>query len=383
MSTQSLMATFLLLALSCVAAEQQDTAATTCEAEIPRDHALLQMGSGNEALVKTQRRESSSCGSVQRRRRHSTMAACRRRHSSMGHADTDRPGDRWKCNEDSHSMWCDEAASISDGRVGFPSSGRRKAANLWCAVDVPPAQWNLKSCPSSASTQVKVLTYNLYWWNLFDRHGGSDRSAGRQISSTAGTAQYPEQYDFMGFQECEDVRRVLGDAGMGNDYETIDGGYAIAMAYRKSRWSLLDHASVEVGEDSRDQYYGKRIAMWARLQNGDGKTIFFMNHHGPLKVSQSGGCTGSATALNIMRVIGENAHSEDAIILVGDFNAQRGSSRIQELERRLTRVFSGDCMGGVDHVFTNCGDGARGEILGKGKGNHKSDHDAVSVTLRV
>merc|ERR1711915_779411 len=83
---------------------------------------------------------------------------------------------------------------------------------------------------------------------------------------------------------------------------------------------------------------------------GEGKTVFFMNHHGPLKVSQGGGCTGSATALNIMKVIAENAHTSDAIILVGDFNAGLGSSRIQELERRLTKVHSGYIFGGVDHV---------------------------------
>merc|ERR1719499_1932486 len=101
----------------------------------------------------------------------------------------------------------------------------------------------------------------------------------------------------------------------------------------------MDHNSVDVGEDSRDQYYGKRSAMWVRLRNAEGKTVFFMNHHGPLRVSEGGGCTGSAAALNILKVIGENARAEDAIILTGDFNAQSFSSRIRELDRRLNRVF--------------------------------------------
>merc|ERR1719251_247868 len=145
----------------------------------------------------------------------------------------------------------------------------------------------------------------------------------------------------MGFQECDDMWRVLHDAQMHHsEYAAIDGGRAIAVAWRKTKWALLAHDSVDVGEDSRDQYYGNRSAMWVRLQNAEGKTVFFVNHHGPLKVSQGGGCTGSATALNILRVIGQHAQNGDAIILVGDFNAGPHSSRIQELDRRLHRVHS-------------------------------------------
>merc|ERR1719336_2396711 len=265
--------------------------------------------------------------------------------------------------------------------LGYPSTGVKKAANLWCAVDVPPPQWNLKSCPASGTTSVKVLTYNLFWWNLFNRHHGSDRSAGRLISRTGG----PEKYDVMGFQECEDVWRVLSDAGLGSsEYDAIGGGRAIAVAWRRTKWVVLQHDSVDVGEDSRDQYYGKRAAMWVRLKhNDDGKTVFFMNHHGPLKVSQGGGCTGSATALNILKVIAENAHTSDVIIVVGDFNAALGSSRVQEMERRLSKVHSGRIFGGVDHIFSNCGDRGKGQTLEKGDGYYKSDHDALSADFSI
>merc|ERR1719336_94074 len=265
--------------------------------------------------------------------------------------------------------------------LGYPSTGVKKAANLWCAVDVPPPQWNLKSCPASGTTSVKVLTYNLFWWNLFNIHHGSGRSAGRLIARTGG----PEKYDIMGFQECDDVWRVLHDAEMHhNEYDAVDGGRAIAVAWRKTKWTKLAHDSVDVGEDSKDQYYGKRSAMWVRLRNNqDGKTVFFVNHHGPLKVSQTGGCTGTATALNIMKLISENAQTTDLIILVGDFNAALGSSRINELERRLDKVHSGRIFGGVDHIFSNCGSRGHGQTLGKGEGHYKSDHEALSATFRI
>jgi len=228
-----------------------------------------------------------------------------------------------------------------------------------------------------------MISYNLFWWNLFDRHDGGDKSAGKLIARTSGD----DLYDFMGFQECDDRGRVMGEAessGLHGDYATIDGGRAIALAYLTTRWTLLASGHEDVGEDSPNQYYGRRSAVWGRFKHVEtGKTVFFVNHHGPLKVNEGGGCTGSTTALHIMKVIAENADVEDAIILTGDFNARTSSTRIQELQRRLNRVFTGHAIGGIDHIFTNCGEHASGHILGKGDGEFRSDHDAISAVLQI
>jgi endonuclease/exonuclease/phosphatase family metal-dependent hydrolase len=274
--------------------------------------------------------------------------------------------------------------SVSVARkIGWPSDGPMKAADLWCSINVPSPSWDLKRCPSDGGLKVKVLSYNLYWWNLFGKHDGGGKSAGKLIARTEGD----EMYDFMGFQECDSRGRVMAEAqssGLAGNYETIDGGRAIAMAYLKTRWALLEHGRQDVGEDSKHQYYGKRALVWARFQHLETqKTVFFGSHHGPLPVSASGGCTGSATALNIMKVVAENADVNDAIVITGDFNAAGGSSRVQELEKRLVRAFSGRAIGGIDHVFTNCGEGSSGSILGGGDGHFKSDHDALSVVLRI
>jgi endonuclease/exonuclease/phosphatase family metal-dependent hydrolase len=267
--------------------------------------------------------------------------------------------------------------------MGYPGTDVVKADGLWCSVHVPSSDWNLKSCPlgeGASKLTVKVLTYNLFWWNLFDKKGGSGRSAGKLIAETSG----PEQYDIMAFQECDDRHRVLRDAkleGLLGEYEALDGGRAVAIMYLKSRWTLLAKDSEDVGEDDWHQHYGKRTAQWVRLQHTDGRVVFFVNHHGPLPVGWGGGCTGSAAAYNIMRVIADHAHPDDAIVLVGDFNAPADSSRIRQLDSRLNRVFSGREMGGVDHIFTNCAAGAQGTNLGKGRGEFGSDHDALSVTF--
>jgi len=326
--------------------------------------------------------------SVRRRRRNAEMGSCRRRHSSAGHDDTDPPEAMWTCNEQQNQMICDPSKAPPEGDssqvIGYPGTGALKAEGLWCSVHMPPQDWNLKSCPLSegaSKTTVKVLTYNLFWWNLFDQKGGSGRSAGKLIAQTGG----PEQYDIMAFQECDDRHRVINDAkleGLPGEWEAIDGGRAVAIAYLKSRWTLKDHGSEDVGEDDAHQHYGKRTAQWVRLQHTDGKMVFFVNHHGPLPVGWGGGCTGRAAAYNIMRVIAEHAQLGDAIVLVGDFNAQPASSRIQELDTRLNRVYSGTKMDGVDHIFTNCAADAQGTNLGQGKGQFGSDHDALSVTFK-
>jgi len=238
----------------------------------------------------------------------------------------------------------------------------------------------LKTCPTgmSGSTKVKVLTYNLFWWNLFDQRGGNGGSAGRLIAHTAG----PEQYDLMGFQECDDVWRVMGDAwgnGLSGEYGAINGGRALAIAYRKSRYTLLSSGAEDVGEDAPEQWYGKRTAQWARFQHRDGSTVFFVNHHGPLPVSKNGGCAGSATAYNIMKLIAKNAYTGDVIILVGDFNAALGSSRIWTLDNFMHRVYSGTSHGGVDHIFSNCNAKVTAHNLGAGG----SDHDALSAVFTL
>jgi len=330
-----------------------------------KDHLLVQVSG---VLVKSQSNISKSCGwSVDRRRRDSSCS-CRRRTGASNILDG------WTCKNDVIS------SCGTDCPMGWPQQTKDwyEAEGDWCQIKPPMDDWkpDLTTCEQQVTNIVKVLTYNLFWWNLFGQNGGRDKSAGKLISSSSG----PESYDVMAFQECDNRSRILQDAvssGLPDEYEALDGGRAIAIAYRKTRWELLEWGSDDVGEDHHSQWYGKRSAMWVRLRDQTGMILFFMNHHGPLPVSKEGGCAGIATAYNIMQLIVGNAHAEDKIILVGDFNAESSCSRIRELDGRLTRVYSGTAMGGVDHIFTNCGQNVTARNLGKGG----SDHDALSATF--
>lgn len=232
-----------------------------------------------------------------------------------------------------------------------------------------------RSSGGGSSIKVKILTYNLFWWNLYQRRGGNGGSASRLIAHNNNPS-----YDFMGFQECDDVARVLRDGGLTSQYGTLNGGHGLAIAYRTSRWSLVSSGQRDVGKDRHDQYFGTRGVNWGRFRHKkSGKHVFFMNFHGPLPVGTGGAYGGTTTAQNIAGVIREKARSKDKVFMVGDFNHGPGTSLINELERTLKRMYTGRSFGGVDHIFSKSGT----VISKRNLGNGGSDHDALDATIKV
>lgn len=249
----------------------------------------------------------------------------------------------------------------------------------WCRANKPMPGWTLNGgaeCNNGPAVNIKVLTYNLFWWNLFGIRGGMWQSAGKLIQRNG-------PFDLMGFQECDDVNRIVADTGMGNEYGRFPGAHAVSNAWRQTEWELLAQGNDDVGEDHRAQWYGRRGLTWVRVRHHQtGAIVFFANHHGPLPVGYPGGgfCGPEATAFNILRVISQNAHKGDALILVGDFNALKNSRTHQALSEYLTHQYQGVSFDGVDNVYSNdCAVKVESQNLGNGG----SDHDALSVTFTV
>lgn len=221
--------------------------------------------------------------------------------------------------------------------------------------------------------QLKVLTYNFFWWNLFGQRGGAGGIAGKLIQSNSNPP-----FDVMGFQECEDVNRVLQDGGLGT-YPSIQGPHAICVAW-SPKWEKLADGAKEVNED-QPGLYGRRAAMWVRLRNTENKqTLFFINHHGPLPVDTGGLCGGSATAFNLLQIVGLNAYRGDIVVIVGDFNQGPNSETVQSLSQYIDHVYNGVSFGGVDNFLSNC-DGSKATAQNLGHGG--SDHDALAVMWRL
>lgn len=224
---------------------------------------------------------------------------------------------------------------------------------------------------------IKVLSFNLFWWSLFKERGGGE--AGHLIAIN----EQGVPFDFMGFQECDSVTQVLQLSGLLGEFSHIQGEHALGLAYRREAWELLANRTEDIAEDSQVQWYGTRGGLWARFRHKvAGKTVFFVNHHGPLPVNSGGLCGCEATAFGLLKLIRTRAEPKDAVVLVGDFNADINSATVKLMSQRMHRVISGVAFGGVDHIFSNCGTTSLVEnahLLGSGG----SDHDAVEATLDI
>merc|ERR1711982_320063 len=149
-----------------------------------------------------------------------------------------------------------------------------------------------------------------------------------------------------------------------------------------SDWKIISKGLKAVTEDRPEQYYGFRNVQWARLRNKrNRKTVFFANHHGGLPLHTGGICGGEATAYKMLQVIAENAHSGDAIIFTGDFNAGVHTSEIKTLDKHIHRIFTGTAIGGIDHIYSNC---EKSKMVSARKlGTGGSDHDAIEAVIKI
>lgn len=262
---------------------------------------------------------------------------------------------------------------------GWRSSGQLTGDRNWCQAEVPASDWTLKQRQSlDTKLLVRVLNYNLFWWNLFGVRRGNRMSAGRLIRRSFES----EPFTVMAFQECDNVARVLSDAKLQARYIGIQSGHALSMAYDRFDWEQLHQGAADVAEDRRQQYYGRRGIQWVRLRHRQSrKTLFIVNHHGPLPIPTGGICGGRATAYNILKQIAEHAEDDDMIVLTGDFNANAHSSTFRTLRERLHWLFSGRAIGGIDHFFSNYDESHVRERSNLGSGG--SDHDALSITFSI
>lgn len=229
---------------------------------------------------------------------------------------------------------------------------------------------------------LKVLTFNLQWWANFDKGFPDEMHAFLRTKgnpATALLAQHPGS-DMMAFQECGDVQWILQKAGLGNEYEARQGPEGVGIAWRKTEWQFLGDGWAYVSEDKMDNYWGRRGVQWIRAQHIQSKkNLLFLNHHGPLQISTGGTCGPEGTALNLLNAVQQNAQAGDAIVLVGDFNADGNSQTVQLVSGHLTKAMTGTAFGGVDNIFSNLGAATKTLNLGAGG----SDHQALEVQFQM
>jgi hypothetical protein len=303
-----------------------------------------------------------------------------------------------------------ESTEASGGPIPpWTPTGPTEGAGKWCAIQGPPADWNLKNyCPKSnsgAAARIKVLTYNLQWWKNYQQypkvHGNTMNPA---IGANIVKYDKIEPFDIMGMQECEIMSKVIDSAksqGLSGTWVTkedwngkYDGSSVdIGIAYKSETFDYINYGQGFVAEDAPKgtNYYGKRAAQWLRLKHkASGQTVFALNHHGPTAVGVGGVCGGKGTAYQLLKMIADNAQVGDQIFMVGDFNAPSvleippGSGKWQYTEEigtlachipHIYTVPNVQTVWGIDNFFANCATAVTKTQMGKGG----SDHWALSV----
>jgi len=260
--------------------------------------------------------------------------------------------------------------------------GKQIVALAGCPMLGPlPELWS--PVAGAPPLQLKVLTYNLFWWKLFDKGQFAQpnfhpRTLGNTGTQLLARAAGEEHFDVMGFQECNDAGWLLAKAGLAEQYDIFKDKHS-CMAYSRASWSLLGRGVEWVALDAQ---YGPRPAQWMRLRHkATGRMLFFVNHHGPIPINSGGKCGGAAVAQNILRLVKTKATPGDAVVMTGDFNSDASSATIQHLQARLRPAFRGTKFGGVDYIFSNLEEGSL--VSSKNWGGGGSDHDALSTVLQL
>ncbi|CAJ1364820.1 unnamed protein product [Effrenium voratum] len=208
-----------------------------------------------------------------------------------------------------------------------------------------------------AEPDVKVVSYNLYWWHV-KKH---DDWAGIQQRLKE---QWP--FDLVGFQECEDVASMVAKSGMqGMDFYQGPNkpDYNPApIAWRKGLFQVLGHPGFEeIGSD----IWGIRILTYVRLQLLQSKrTVLFANTHGPL-----GDCEEDQGKAWVKALEGKRQRG-DAVFLTGDFNCREETPAM----RLLTGYLANGIKDVIDHVLTDTT--VRAHEGGRVEG-YPSDHPLV------
>jgi len=257
---------------------------------------------------------------------------------------------------------CKQSGGDDNESLGQPGEIREDIGTASCSHKLGQA------------SELSVLSFNLFWWNLFGvRDGGN--------LTTVMKERGP--FDMMGLQECEDLRRILRESG--NNCFNGYGGDTVYSAWDPRRYKALSKGKAAVAHDRADEDYGLRYLEWVRLRDdSSGRVVFFANHHGPLPRNTGGKYGGKSVASNIMKQINENSEPTDTIILVGDFNTSPSSETSRELQKSLTLVASVTAnFDNADHVYTNyVGLQKDPKIISWPQSLTGSDHDSLQVIFK-
>ncbi|CAJ1380436.1 unnamed protein product [Effrenium voratum] len=224
-----------------------------------------------------------------------------------------------------------------------------------------------------------VVTYNLYWWCVSDEYGNCPQNAdGKGFQGIYNRLQQNGPFDLIGFQECDDVGKIISGSGLATSFEyyTPAKGNDAAMAWQHEKFRAIEGPGVHwVARDK----YGDRNVNWVRLQVvGSNTVIFFANTHGPL--DQCGGKPGKTVAANYLSAVNQHKKPGDVVVFTGDFNCGSNQDTMKALSQALEVDATDKSYGGADHIFSTEGVAVLWHGYSPGS---PSDHQLLKAVLEV
>jgi endonuclease/exonuclease/phosphatase family metal-dependent hydrolase len=203
-----------------------------------------------------------------------------------------------------------------------------------------------------SSEKVKVVTYNLFWWNAFgSNRWSSGESVLRNIRDNLGSA-------LLGVQECDDPWLVQQSTG-----------YQPASSFAGAQGTFVDGGLFEVSSAAgatghqdlqATGKWGPRYATWAQVSHKPtGRSIWHFNTHWCVHSGNGRTCTWETRlsgARNMVDLIREKAGTQggalrDPVVVTGDFNVFNGGVNEAGMQHFLNNGFSLAKYAYVDFVL--------------------------------
>jgi len=173
------------------------------------------------------------------------------------------------------------------------------------------------SPPSSGnSPTIRVVSYNLWWWNAFQQNPWKSDEIVNNIKNVL-------QADTLGLQECDSAETIKARTG-----------YDAVSPFKGAQGVVVKPGLFEVGASGSEDIqatgkWGPRYVTWAELIHlPSGRTMFHFNTHWCVHNGNGHVCDSSVRhtgAENMLQVIRDVAGTSPAVI-TGDFNADIGES---------------------------------------------------------
>jgi len=270
--------------------------------------------------------------------------------------------------DEGNGIGAPEIVTSSDGTCKDSCSG-----NDQCKSFTYCPSWNKcwlkdRSFSGSARPEVKVVSYNLFWWNAHNQNPWKFQSIADNIKDTL-------QADTLGLQEC-DSASVIRDRT----------GYEAASPFEGAQGVVVHPGRFRVGRTgARDIQatgkWGPRYVTWAELTDlGSDRTFWHFNTHWCVHNGNGRTCNSDVRytgAQHMLDAIRQEAGSAP-VVITGDFNAAMGEAGPQHF---LANGFELAGSNWVDAIFYTK---EHWEVISTSTGNPaNSDHAPVIATLKM